>query len=65
MNNEKKFFRSDELATRWGVSKTTIWRWRREKLIPPPLALGPRMVGWHIEVIEAVERGMKARGGIL
>jgi predicted DNA-binding transcriptional regulator AlpA len=31
-----------------GISRTTLWRlWSRQKLLPPPLQLGPNSVGWR------------------
>lgn len=64
MNTKKTILRPDELASRWGISKTTLWRWRKEKLIPQPLLLGPRMIGWHVDVIAAVEQGIENTGGL-
>jgi predicted DNA-binding transcriptional regulator AlpA len=35
-----------ELAERAGVTPMTIRRWVEQEIIPPPLQIGPRRVGW-------------------
>lgn len=47
-----KFIRAAELSELLGISSTTLWRWRQQKIIPQPLALGKRIVGWQEEVIQ-------------
>jgi len=43
---DKKIIRRSKLAEIFGVSETTIWRWQRDGVIPQPIRLGPRMIGW-------------------
>lgn len=43
--------RPSQLALELGVSKTTLWRWRQQGILPQPIALGPRLVGWDRNVI--------------
>ncbi|MEZ8390911.1 helix-turn-helix transcriptional regulator [Vibrio splendidus] len=50
---DRKFIRINELASQLGVTKVTIWRWRKEGRLPPATALSPRIVGWKHETIEA------------
>jgi prophage regulatory protein len=56
--------RINELAQRLGVSKSTLWRWRKAQIVPHPLSLGPRMVGWRATEIEAWLENVQKRGGI-
>jgi len=35
-----------ELAQILGVGKSTIYRWIRSGILPPPRRIGPRRVGW-------------------
>lgn len=50
-----------DLASRWGISIVTLWRWQRSGLAPPPdFEAGRR--GWRLETIENFERGVE-RGG--
>ena len=47
--------RISELRTRWGVSRQTIYNWRREGLLPKPVRLGPNVVAFALEDIERFE----------
>lgn len=38
--------RTDELARRLGVTRSTIWRWIREGRLPPKHHYGPNSSGW-------------------
>jgi predicted DNA-binding transcriptional regulator AlpA len=38
--------RTDELAKRLGVTRSTIWRWIREGRLPPKHQYGPNCSGW-------------------
>ncbi|MGF1768624.1 AlpA family phage regulatory protein [Enterovibrio makurazakiensis] len=42
-----RILRVKEISELLGLSKSTIWRMRREGLFPAPLRLGPRAVGWR------------------
>ncbi|SHF38279.1 transcriptional regulator, AlpA family [Marinomonas polaris DSM 16579] len=43
----KLFIRANELSGALGISPSTIYRWRKAGLLPEPLSLGPRVVGWR------------------
>jgi len=40
------FLRINEIKTRTGLSRSTIWRLEREGLFPARKRLGKRAVGW-------------------
>lgn len=40
--------RVQEVATLYGVSIDTIWRWARQRHIPLPVKLGPNTTGWNV-----------------
>lgn len=44
--------RPAQLANELGASKTTLWRWRQAGILPDPVLLDPRLVGWEKAVIE-------------
>lgn len=50
--NKAVFIRQEDLAKELGISKTTLWRWRRDKRLPPPIHLSSRVVGWRTADIE-------------
>lgn len=49
---DNKFIRINDLAKHLGVTKVTIWRWRKKGLLPPAITVSPRVVGWRYETIE-------------
>lgn len=52
MQKVKKIIRAKELAKTIGVSSVTIWRWRQKKIIPEPISLGTRIIGWEQSTID-------------
>lgn len=52
MSKKSLVIRYSELANELGVSTSTLWRWRQDKVIPEPISLGPRLVVWERVVIE-------------
>ncbi|CAO1668104.1 MULTISPECIES: helix-turn-helix transcriptional regulator [Halomonadaceae] len=55
-----KYLSAADLASRFGVSKATIWRWKREGQIPSPIYLGARCTRWREEDIQTYEKGLIA-----
>tara|TARA_R110001583_G_scaffold19264_1_gene75573 strand:+ start:1437 stop:1619 length:183 start_codon:yes stop_codon:yes gene_type:complete len=49
---ESIIIRPAELAELLGVSQTTVWRWRKQKILQEPIKLGSRLVGWRKEDID-------------
>lgn len=45
----------EQVASRYNVSKDTIWRWRREGDFPKPLKLGGKTSRWRLTDIEVWE----------
>ena len=60
-----RFIRASEIAARLGVARTTIYGWVEAGLFPPPIHLGPRVVGWIRSEFDAWihNRIAKTRGG--
>ncbi|MGE6149017.1 MULTISPECIES: helix-turn-helix transcriptional regulator [Aeromonas] len=44
--NSYQIIRSNQLTLELGVSRTTLWRWCSQGILPQPVRLGPRLVGW-------------------
>jgi prophage regulatory protein len=51
MHFKQPFVRQHQLAEALGVSTVTLWNWRKAGILPEPVQLGPRFVGWKREVI--------------
>ena len=50
---EKKcFLRINDLVDFLGVSRSTLWRWRKDSIIPEPVRVGKRVVLWRKADIE-------------
>ena len=47
-----KLLRANVLAEKLGVARVTLWRWVRDKRLPPPIQLGPNVIAWREEEIE-------------
>jgi len=45
----------EQVALRYGVSKDTIWRWKRKGEYPAPVKLGRTTTRWRLAEIEEWE----------
>jgi len=59
----KRYFRVRDLTERYGVSRSTIWNWRRTRLLPEPLRIGLNTIVWPPEAIEEFEARRVQTGG--
>jgi len=41
-----RYLRQREILQLVGVSRPTLWDWRRKGLFPQPRRLGPNTIGW-------------------
>ncbi|WP_157836274.1 helix-turn-helix domain-containing protein [Rheinheimera texasensis] len=51
MTFTKPIIRPAELAEVLHVSLPTLWSWRKKGILPEPIVLGPRFIGWRAEVL--------------
>jgi predicted DNA-binding transcriptional regulator AlpA len=42
----RKWYRAHALVERYGVSRQTIYEWRRRGILPAPVRIGPNVVAW-------------------
>lgn len=59
MFNKDDFLRIDDVVKRYGISKSTVHRWRAQKILPEPIRVWPRYVGWAKETLYKVFLGEK------
>jgi prophage regulatory protein len=52
MKNETPFLRDIEVAIRYDISRSTIWRWLKEGKFPRPVKLGAASTRWLISDLE-------------
>ncbi|MGE0810837.1 MAG: helix-turn-helix transcriptional regulator [Immundisolibacter sp.] len=50
-----QFLTDRQLATRFAVGRTTIWRWTQEGRLPPAVRLSPGVTRWRLCDIEMFE----------
>jgi len=51
-SSETLYLNVDQVAKRFGVSKDTIWRWKRQNEFPAPVKLGGTTTRWRLADIE-------------
>ncbi len=55
----QKYISDAQLAERYSVSRSTIWRWASKRILPKPVQLSPGCTRWRKEEVEQrdAERG--------
>lgn len=51
----KDYLSVKEVAARYGVDPSTIWRWLKKGLFPEPKRFGPQTLRWAISDLESHE----------
>jgi len=46
----------EQLAERYGVDRSTVWRWSKRGLLPPPVKLSEQCTRWDLEKVVQRER---------
>ena len=49
----QQYVRDTELAERYSISRSTVWRWTRNGLLPQPIQLSKACTRWRLDEIEA------------
>ena len=63
MLDANRVFLSDvQVAARYAVSRTTIWRWSKATEFPVPVRLGPGTTRWRLSELEDWERKRNSAG---
>lgn len=57
---QQTYIRDTDLADRYSVSRTTIWRWARDGVLPKPLKISSACTRWRLEDIERRDAGLDA-----
>lgn len=64
MSYTTPFLRDIEIAERYDISRSTIWRWVKEDRFPRPIKLGPASTRWLITDLEAWELVQASKGRV-
>jgi len=60
MTIQATFLKDVEACERYGVARSTWWRWLAEGVIPAPVKIGPAATRWRLADLERWEQ---ARAG--
>ena len=52
---QTKYISADQLATRYGVDRSTIWRWAQRNVLPKPVRIADQCTRWLLEEIEELD----------
>lgn len=55
MYEDERLLDVQQVAARYGVHRTTVWRWRERGALPPPVTIG-RVVRWRPDDLDEFER---------
>ncbi len=58
---EQQILRVPDLCRRYGRDKTTIYRWQRERLLPPPDVRISNRKGWYLSTLVEFEASTVGR----
>lgn len=47
-----RYISADDLAARYGVNRSTIWRWSVRGILPKPVKISEQCTRWNLEEIE-------------
>lgn len=56
MTTQTTFLKDIEACNRYGVARSTWWRWLAEGIIPVPVKIGPRATRWKLSDLESWEQ---------
>ena len=51
-----RYVSADQLAERYSVNRSTIWRWAQRGLLPRPIRISEQCTRWDLDEIERVDR---------
>src|SRR5262245_40854494 len=58
-----RMLRESEILEALGISRTTLWRWRRDEGFPAPLRIGPATNAWPAAAVERWIASRPSAGG--
>lgn len=54
------FYKASTVAKKFDVSVTTVWRWSKSGVIPPPIKISENISRWDAEEIDEFARELKS-----
>lgn len=63
MQNTTPFLRDIEVAIRYNISRSTVWRWVKANQFPKPIKFGLASTRWRIKDLESWEQTQTVKRG--
>ena len=57
----KTYVRDTDLAARYSISRSTVWRWVKKGLLPAPIQLSEACTRWRLDDIERLDADRDSR----
>ena len=57
-----RYISASQLAERYGVDKSTVWRWAQRKILPAPVKLSEQCTRWKLNEIERRDAERESAG---
>jgi len=57
------YYSDTAVSNRYGVSRSTIWRWTEQQRFPEPIKLSPGCTRWRLDDLEMWESSKQANRG--
>lgn len=52
----KRYISAAQLAERYAVNRSTIWRWAQRGLLPRPIRISEHCTRWDLDEVDRVDR---------
>lgn len=56
IDEEERYLTDLCICKRYKISRSTLWRWKKDGRIPPPIKIGPKAVRWKLSVLLSWEK---------
>ncbi|MFD2738037.1 helix-turn-helix transcriptional regulator [Sulfitobacter aestuarii] len=53
---EERYLKDREVAARYGISRQTVWRRKKNGQLPPPVKIAPHSTRWKLSTLMEFER---------
>lgn len=58
------YFTTQEVADRYGISRTTVWRWVKSGRLPAPIQIGPGIKRFSVAALQRADEAWATRDGV-
>ncbi len=55
-NIAPKYLTDRQVAARYSIARTTVWKWAADGVIPRPVKIAPNAARWPVDVLDDHDR---------